>query len=194
MMTGDRKSRLPVAAGRIPSHLRAMGDAALWVAVLTAATAIAASWVTSRGNLQAARVQALAAAEAQRAEARRNAMRMAHLAFIEQINHMGSVYRRTNALLEIDDLSERSAAIDRHLEEMRTAYGEFHRHLGVITLEGSECSRPAADAVHAASTHVYKTLLGVATGVRSPEDFLPAVRSYWGTATAFIHAARQADE
>jgi hypothetical protein len=171
-----------------------MGDATLWVAVVTALTAIAASWVTSRGNLQAARVQTLAAAEAQRAATRRDAMRTAHLAFIEQINHMGAAYRRTYALFDIEDPPERSAAIGRHLEELRTAYGEFHRQLNVLTLDGGESARPAADAVHAASTHVYKTLLGVGTGTHTPEEFSPAVRAYWDTATAFIHAARQADE
>ncbi|MFD0449407.1 MULTISPECIES: hypothetical protein [Streptomyces] len=171
-----------------------MGDATLWVAVLTAVTAIAASWVTSRGNAQAARVQALAAAEAQQAATRRDAMRTAHLAFSEQINHMGALYRKTPAFLGIGDPSERSPALDRHLEELRTAYGEFHQQLNVITLDGGHSSRLAADAVHAASTHVYKTLLGIAAGTQGPEDFASAVRAYWDTATAFLHAARQADE
>ncbi len=42
-----------------------LADSALWVAVLTGGTAVVASWVTSRGNARAARVQAEAAAQAQ---------------------------------------------------------------------------------------------------------------------------------
>jgi hypothetical protein len=42
-----------------------MADSALWVAVLTGGTAVVASWMTSRGNARAARVQAEAAAQAQ---------------------------------------------------------------------------------------------------------------------------------
>lgn len=43
-----------------------MADSTLWVAVLTGGTALGTSWVTSRGNARAARVQAVrdAAAEA----------------------------------------------------------------------------------------------------------------------------------
>ncbi|MFH8936454.1 hypothetical protein [Streptomyces griseosporeus] len=171
-----------------------MGDASLWVAMVTAVTAIAASWVTSRGNAQAARVQARAAAEAQHAAIRRDTMRTAHLAFIDQINHMGALYRRTPKLLEIDAPSDRSAALERHLDELRAAYGEFHRQLNVVMLDGGCSALAAANAVHNASTHVYKTLLNIAAGTQEPDDFAPAVRAYWNVATAFLHAARLGGE
>ncbi|MFK4069731.1 hypothetical protein [Streptomyces sp. NPDC029674] len=171
-----------------------MGDSAIWIAVLTAGTAIGASWVTSRGNADAARVQAEASAAAQRAATHQDRMRAAHLAFIEQINAMGDLYRKVPTILGMKSLTEREAALAQHLEEMRTGYGEFHRQINVVTLDGRRSSQPAADAVHAASTHVYKTLQAIADGTRNASDFGPAVSAYWKTATAFIHAARESGQ
>ena len=59
-----------------------MADSALWVAVLTGGTAVVASWVTSRGNARAARVQADAAAQAQQHSQVRAARRTAYLEFV----------------------------------------------------------------------------------------------------------------
>ena len=169
-----------------------MGNSGLWVAVLTAVTAIAASWVTSRGNTQAARVQALAAADAQHLATLRASQREAYLAFIEQINTMGIHYRETPAILEITDADERRTALVSHLAEIREAYGLFLRQLSVVTLDGPRAPRAAADAVDASSTTVYKTLLAISEGSQPTEAFAPTVVAYWETATDFVHAAREA--
>jgi hypothetical protein len=60
-----------------------MTDDALWVAVLTGGTAVLASWVTSRGNARAARVQAEASAQNQQRSRSRETRRTAYLEFIE---------------------------------------------------------------------------------------------------------------
>ncbi|MFH8613067.1 hypothetical protein ACH4D5_36925 [Streptomyces sp. NPDC018029] len=169
-----------------------MGNSGLWVAALTAGTAIIASWVTSRGNAEAARVQAEASAAAQRSAIKQDRMRAAHLAFIEQINAMGDLYRQVPPLLAIQDPAGRASAISAHLEALRIGYGEFHRQINVVTLDGGRSSQAAADAVHAASTHVYKTLLAISERRQPTEDFSPSVEAYWKAATTFIHGAREA--
>ncbi|MFJ9584614.1 hypothetical protein [Streptomyces acidicola] len=50
-----------------------MSDNALWIASLTAGTAVLASWVTSWGTTRAARIQADTVTTAQREERRREA-------------------------------------------------------------------------------------------------------------------------
>ncbi|MET8940347.1 hypothetical protein ABZX28_25535 [Streptomyces rubiginosohelvolus] len=61
-----------------------MADNTLWVGVLTAGTAVVASWVTSQGTARAARIQAETTAAVQR--------RTAYADIIEQAQKMGDLY------------------------------------------------------------------------------------------------------
>lgn len=93
---GSRSSA--VARSRHPGAtaltLVSMADNALRVAVLTGGTAVAASWVTSRGNARAARIQAEASAQAQQLSRAREVRRTAYLEFIEQAHITGELHWR----------------------------------------------------------------------------------------------------
>ncbi|GAA3358430.1 hypothetical protein GCM10017744_032980 [Streptomyces antimycoticus] len=69
-----------------------MADSTFWIAALTGGTAVLASWVTSRGNTRAARIQADTAVLAQRAERLRDSRRSAYLDLIEQTHSIGELY------------------------------------------------------------------------------------------------------
>jgi hypothetical protein len=71
-----------------------MTDEALWAAVLTGGTAVLASWVTSRGNARAARIQAETSAQTQQQSRSRETRRTAYLEFIEQAHIKGELYWR----------------------------------------------------------------------------------------------------
>lgn len=80
-----------------------MADNTLWVAALTAGTAVLASWVTSRGTARAARIQADAAAATMQADRLRAARRAAYVDVIEQAQRMGDLYWKVTDAHQITD-------------------------------------------------------------------------------------------
>ncbi|WP_308122421.1 hypothetical protein [Streptomyces sp. WAC04114] len=71
-----------------------MADNTFWIAALTGGTAVVASWVTSRGNSRAARIQADAATASQRMQRLQRlheARRAAHLDLIQQGQRMAEL-------------------------------------------------------------------------------------------------------
>ncbi|MEU6219824.1 hypothetical protein ABZ845_20250 [Streptomyces sp. NPDC047022] len=170
-----------------------MGNGALWVALLTATTAVAASWVTSRGNAQAARVQARATAESEHLARKREARRTTHLDFIQQANDMGILYRRIPKYVEVADQEARLASLAQLRDRLRDSYGPFLRALAVVSLECRPGPIAAANAVHAASVEAYARLVAVEEDVREAEGFRRAVDAYLASVDAFVEAARQAE-
>ncbi|MET8130793.1 MULTISPECIES: hypothetical protein [unclassified Streptomyces] len=170
-----------------------MDNGALWVALLTAATAVVASWVTSKGNAQAARVQAQAAAEAAHIARQREARRATHLDFIQQANEMGILYRRIPKYLKEENQEARLASLTVLRDELRDSYGPFLRSLAVVSLECHPEPIAAANAVHTASGEAYGGLVAVETDIREADRFRRAVDAYLATVDSFIAAARQVE-
>ncbi|MGW1489808.1 hypothetical protein [Streptomyces sp. NPDC002402] len=170
-----------------------MENSALWVALLTAATAVVASWVTSRGNAQAARIQAHAAAEAAQVARVREARRATQLDFIQQANQMGILYRRIPKFLKVDNEEARSASLTGLRDQLRDSYGPFLRALAVVSLECHPESIAAAKAVHRASGEAYIRLIAVEEDIREAEAFRQAMNAYLASIDLFIEAARQAE-
>jgi hypothetical protein len=90
-VTQARAPHLFLDEPRTPHDTNFMGDGALWIAALTGGTAVLASWVTSRGNTRAARVQAEASAHAQHRIKARELRRTAYLELIEQAHLVGEL-------------------------------------------------------------------------------------------------------
>ncbi|MEU9013431.1 hypothetical protein AB0D12_27455 [Streptomyces sp. NPDC048479] len=170
-----------------------MDNGALWVALLTATTAVVASWVTSRGNAQAARIQAQAAAEAAHIAREREARRATQLDFIQQANEMGILYRRIPKYLKVENQGERLASLTELRDQLRDSYGPFLRSLAVVSLECRPEPIAAANAVHAASGEAYGRLIAVQEDIRGAESFRRAVDAYLASVDSFIEAARQAE-
>ncbi|MFF5012669.1 hypothetical protein [Streptomyces sp. NPDC001165] len=169
-----------------------MDNSALWVALLTAVTAVVASWVTSRGNAQAARVQAQAAAEAASIAREREARRATQLDFIQQANEMGVLYRRIPKYLRVENEEARRASLAELRDQLRDSYGPFLRALAVVSLECHPEPIAAANAVHAASGEAYLRLTAVEEDIRAAEGFRHAVDAYQASIDSFIEAVRQA--
>ncbi|MFF3459626.1 hypothetical protein ACFYXH_36075 [Streptomyces sp. NPDC002730] len=169
-----------------------MDNGTLWVALLTAATAVVASWVTSRGNAQAARIQAQAAAEAAHIAREREARRATQLDFIQQANEMGILYRRIPKYLKVENQEARLASLTELRDQLRDSYGPFLRALAVVSLECHPEPIAAANAVHTASGEAYIRLVAVAEDIREAEGFRQAVDAYLASVDSFIEAARQA--
>lgn len=170
-----------------------MDNSALWVALLTAATAVVASWVTSRGNSQAARVQAEAAAEAARVAHKHEARRATHLGFIQQANDMGILYLRIPKYLKVENQEARQASLTGLRDQLRDSYGPFMRSLAIVSLECHPGPIEAARAVHVASTVAYARLVAVEEEIREADAFCEAVNAYLASVDSFIEAARQAE-
>ncbi|MEV0480256.1 hypothetical protein AB0I69_06500 [Streptomyces sp. NPDC050508] len=170
-----------------------MDNSALWVAVLTAATAVVASWVTSRGNARAARIQAQAAAEAAHTAREREARRATQLDFIEQANEMGILYLRIPKYFQVENQEARAASLTELRDQLRDSYRPFLRSLAVVSLECHPEPIAAAKAVQAASGEAYGRLVVVERDIREVENFRRAVDAYLASIDSFIEVARQAE-
>ncbi|MCF3132680.1 hypothetical protein [Streptomyces olivochromogenes] len=170
-----------------------MENGALWVALLTAATAVVASWVTSKGNAQAARIQAQAAAEAAHVARKGEARRATQLDFIQQANDMGILYRRIPKYLKVEDREARLASLGELRDQLRDSYGPFLRCLAIVSLECHPGPIEAAKAVHMASAEAYGRLVAVEEDIREAEGFRQGVDTYLASVDSFVEAARQAE-
>jgi hypothetical protein len=113
-----------------------MGDNTLWVAVLTGATAILASWVTSRGQTRAARMQAEFTAAAQRRDRLREVRRIAYLDLIQHLQSLRPIRFRIKESNEVTDPDQRIAGLREQLVAMRHGQDQFLNLLRVIAVEG----------------------------------------------------------
>jgi hypothetical protein len=146
-----------VASGRLDGQSQlddtgAMTDDALWVAVLTGGTAVLASWVTSRGNARAVRIQAEASAQTQRQSRSRETRCTAYLEFIEQAHITGELYWRLgDVYAQLTDPGEQLDRIQRLRADLRGAFDPLSRCARVIILEGPAPVVEAAEAVRQAA-------------------------------------------
>ncbi|MFF5365639.1 hypothetical protein [Streptomyces sp. NPDC013187] len=168
-----------------------MGDIGLWIAGLTGATAVLASWVTSRGHTRAARLQAEVSAAAQDEARRREVRRASYLAFLEQAHLMGVEYRQTPSILRIEDLGLRRTRIEEHRARLREVFGPF-RHTGQVATLHARSGEvvEACDRVFTACRTVYMALGDIADGVTESAVFYTSLAHYWTAVDDFGKAVR----
>jgi hypothetical protein len=167
-------------------------DDALWVAALTGATAVLASWVTSRGNARAARIQAQASAQAQQQSRSRETRRTAYLEFIEQAHITGEFYWRLgDVYAQLADPGEQLTRIQRLRADLRDAFDPLSRCARVIILEGPAAVAEAAEAVKQAASDTNHFLWEISEGqTGARERFDDAYRIFRVHLTKFIEAAQ----
>jgi hypothetical protein len=171
-----------------------MGDGALWIAALTGGTAVLASWVTSRGNTRAARIQAEASAHAQHHVRARELRRTAYLELIEQAHLVGELYWRLgDVYAQLTDPADQLARIERLRADLRNAYDPLSRCVRVIVLEGPPAVADAAEQLRQATTSANGALSLISQG-ESDARFHDAHRLFRARLEGFIEAARGAIE
>ncbi|MFJ5776139.1 hypothetical protein [Streptomyces sp. NPDC093094] len=164
-----------------------MPDNSLFVAGLTGVTAIVASslasWLTSRGNARAARVQVDATVEAQRREGTRQTRRVAYLDLIEQAQVVA------DGLRGVDDLSvtECEAALAAH----RDRHQRLRRAVTLVDLEGPSTVQVAASNLLIMSGTLATALAATAenAGRDNRREFQETLRAYIRLITPFVDAA-----
>jgi len=171
-----------------------MADSALWVAVLTGGTAVLASWVTSRGNARAARVQAEASAWVQQRSQDRTARRTAYLEFIEQAHITGELHWRLGDIYaQLTDPDEQLARLNQLRGQLRDAFDPLMRCARTILLEGPAPVADAAEAVRDAAAEANGALWMLSQGQDdAAEHFDQAHRAFRLELERFIEAARMA--
>ncbi|MFF4954100.1 hypothetical protein [Streptomyces chattanoogensis] len=175
-----------------------MGDSTVWtvaIAALTGGTAVLASWVTSRGSTQAARIQAETAARSQRAERLRESRRAAYLDLIEETHLMGELFWEIAAALRLPDSADRTAAL-RTLHDRQVAeYGKIRRCARVVELEGPPAAAAAALTVQKRTGPFHAALTAALAGDRdSHAAFDAAFSPFWKALEDFVEAARAAHQ
>jgi hypothetical protein len=121
-------------------------------AALTGATAVVASWVTSRGNSRAARIQAEASALAQHHSRVREVRRAAYLDFVEQGHITGELYFRLgDVYAQLSHPGQQLAPIQQLRNDLRDAFDPLMRSARVITLEGPASASTAPIKISASS-------------------------------------------
>jgi hypothetical protein len=171
-----------------------MGDGALWIAALTGGTAVLASWVTSRGNTRAARVQAEASAHAQHRIRARELRRTAYLELIEQAHVVGELYWRLgDVYAQLTDPVDQLVRIEQLRADLRDAFDPLSRCVRVIVLEGPPTVAAAAEQVRQAAANANRALSLISQGESDArERFADAHQLFRARLEGFIEAARSA--
>jgi hypothetical protein len=170
-----------------------MADNTLWVGVLTAGTAVVASWVTSRGTARAARIQAETAATTQQADRIRSARRAAYVDVIEQAQHMGELYWKVTDAQDDPDEDHRLGALRELRLRLRDEYAVLRHRVWVVELEGPEEVAAAANRLRRATSGNYRALEAMIGGeAGAGERFNECYGPFWEAVLAFVGAAREA--
>jgi hypothetical protein len=135
-----------------------MADNTLWVGVLTAGTAVVASWVTGRGTARAARIQAQMAAISQQADHTRAARRAAYVDVIEQAQRMGDLYWKITDAQDDPDEGNRLSVLKELRLRLRDEYAVLRNRVWVVDLEGPQDVAAAADRLRRATSENYRAL------------------------------------
>lgn len=186
-----------------------MGDSTLWtvaIAALTGGTAVLASWVTSRGSTQAARIQAEIVAQSQRAERLRESRRAAYLDLIEQTHRIGELFWEISAALRLPASAERTAALKELYDRELAEYARMRRCARVVELEGPASAAATALALQQATGPffaAFKAEWDAGAGARSGDtdnrqdncrEFEAAYDPFWKALEDFVDAARDAHQ
>jgi hypothetical protein len=171
-----------------------MADSAVWVAVLTGATAVLASWVTSQGNARASRIQAEASARAQQHSHIREVRRTAYLELMEQAHITGEFYWRLGDIyVQLTDPDEQLARIEQLRTNLRNTFDPLMRCVRVVVLEGPPRVAEAAEAVQQAAAATNRALRRISLSEAGALSSFDEAHSHFRLRLeSFIEAARTA--
>lgn len=172
-----------------------MGDSSWWVGVLTATTALGASWVTSRGNANGARVQAEVVAHVKEVADARDRRREAYRDLSAQVNALSEVFWRMEVVDRTPSSSARAALIAEMQASSREALSHVTKASRDVLLEGPADVAERARELRRLGVNTHLLLIRLVDGSDEPRDaYNRAYRLFRDHHIRFIEAARKALE
>ncbi|MEU9989899.1 hypothetical protein AB0E10_24505 [Streptomyces sp. NPDC048045] len=141
-----------------------MSDSTLWVAAFTGGTAILASWVTGRGNRQAAREQAETVAAAQRRDRLRDVRRSAYLDLIQHTQSQREILWRIRDIVQRDDSEQRLVGLREQFRAAQHGYDTYLKLSRIVAVEGPPQVTARAEALRQALALARKDIKSLAGG------------------------------
>ncbi|GAB2814181.1 hypothetical protein [Streptomyces daliensis] len=173
-----------------------MANDGLWVGILTASTALGASYVTARSALRAALAQARTTARAEALREQRDRRRSAYREMLGCAHAFSAVTWQIDDVDAAPDPGTRDRLLRQMYERLGPAIGDMNRAMHEIRLDGpAEVSAAADDARNMARR--VQPLLKALIGDESPERreaYDAAHRDFREAYVAFIGLARAALE
>ncbi|WP_073494132.1 hypothetical protein [Actinacidiphila paucisporea] len=172
-----------------------MGDSSWWVGVLTAVTALGASWVTSRGNANGARVQAEVAAHTKEVADARDRRREAYKDLSAQVNALSEVLWRMEVVDQSSSTATRTTIVGEMQAASREAVSRVTKASRDVLLEGPADVAERARELRRLAVNTHLLLIRLVDGTDELRaDYNRAYRLFRDHHIRFIEAARNALE
>lgn len=170
-----------------------MADSTLWIASLTAGTAVLASWVSGRATARAATIQAGVAADAQRGVRIRETRRAAYVSLIEQAHRMADLYWKVSDVHATSTHTTQIPALQEIRVSLREEYGKLRHLVWIVTLEGPDHVATAAEDLRLTTRPPFRALeASIAGNADAVREFDACYDPFWKSVLAFVAAARTA--
>ncbi|QKG22367.1 hypothetical protein [Actinomadura verrucosospora] len=173
-----------------------MANSGLWVGVLTALTALGASYVTSRATLRAALAQARTTTLAQALREQSDRRRSAYREMMTCVHAFNEITWQIDEVDAAPDRAGRDRLLTRMHERIGPAIGDMNRAMHEVRLDGPAEVSAAADRVRDLARRV-QSLLKALIGDDGPERreaYDAAYRDFREAYVTFIGLAREALE
>ncbi|NEA46728.1 hypothetical protein [Streptomyces sp. SID10815] len=173
-----------------------MANSGLWVGILTALTALGASYITARATFRAARAQAETATRAEALRDERERRRSAYREMMSCVHAFNVVTWQMDDVDTARDRASRGRLLTQMYECIGPAIGDMNRAMHEIRLDGPAAVSDAADRVRDMARRVQQRLNAL-LGDESPEcrdAYDAAYRDFRESYVRFIGLARGALE
>ncbi|MEU8467963.1 hypothetical protein AB0F30_08550 [Streptomyces sp. NPDC029006] len=172
-----------------------MGDGNWWVALVTGATALGASWITTRGNARSVRVEAEVNAHADHIAEARNRRRDAYRDLSTAVHALSEVFWKMEVVDLAQTRAERVELIDRMHVASRRCVSEVTRTSRDVCLEGPAAAAKAAGELGRRAVDTHLLLIGLHDGTEETRSaYDDAYRGFTEQHVHFLDVARAALE
>ncbi|MGK5532206.1 hypothetical protein [Streptomyces sp. URMC 129] len=173
-----------------------MANSGLWVGVLTALTALGASYITARAALRAALAQARTTARAEALREQRDRRRASYREMLSCAHAFSAVTWQIDDVDAARDRGSKDRLLQQMYERVGPAIGDMNRAMHEVRLDGPAEVSAAADHVRNRARRLQpllKALIGD-DSARRRDEYDAAYRDFREAYVTFIRLAREALE
>ncbi|MET7899882.1 hypothetical protein [Streptomyces mirabilis] len=173
-----------------------MANSGLWVGILTALTALGASYITAWAALRAAQAQARTVTRAEALREQRDRRRSAYRELMSFAHAFSAITWQIDEVDAARDRESKDRLLKQMYERIGPAIGDMNRAMHEVRLDGPPAVSAAADHVRNMARRV-QPLLKALIGDGSPErrdEYDAAYRDFREAYVSFIGLARGALE